>query len=96
MDILGFSVTLNGLSVTLVLFSVMVLLIAHKMKGTVTSIEDFFIAGFAAASIPTGGILIYCAYDPSKIELLAGVTMQIALVGAGVIFISYKTIKDKI
>lgn len=96
MIIFGYSISINAMSVTLVLISVIFLLVVHKFKGKHTSIEDFFISGFAAASFPTGITLIYCAYDPSKISMLSDVTMQIALVGAGVIFISYKTIKDRI
>lgn len=96
MNILNFDISINILSVTLVLISIAVLLIIHMKKGKKTIMEDFFIVGFATASVPTGFTLIYCAYDPSKISLLESVTMQIALVGAGVIFISYKTIKDRI
>jgi len=90
------NITINGASVTLVLIAVIALMAIHKYNGKKTTIEDFFIAGFAAASVPTGAILIYCAYEPSEINLLASVTMQIALVGAGVIFISYKTIRERI
>ncbi|WP_321528830.1 hypothetical protein [Sedimenticola selenatireducens] len=96
MNLFGYNLTINAISVTLVLICVLALLAMHKVKGKKTSIEDFFVSGFAAASIPTGCTLIYCAYDPSKISLLSDVTMQIALVGAGVIFISYKTIRERI
>ena len=95
MDIFGFNVSINALSVTVVLIAVLILLIVHKFKSKKTSVEDFFIAGFSAASIPTGATLLYCAYEPSKITLLESVTTQIALVGAGVIFLAYKSIVER-
>ncbi len=95
MTIFGYIISMNALSVTFVLITVVILLFVHNKNGKKTSIDDFFVSGFAAASIPTGFTLIYCAYDPSKILLLSDVTKQIALVGAGVIFICYKTIRDR-
>ena len=96
MSFVEFFSSTSGWSVALVLLVVLFLIFRNHRNGSTTSVSDILWVGFGAASIPTGGLLIYCAIDVSKLALLTNVRSHIALVGLALIYVSVQTIKERL
>lgn len=57
---------------------------------------DVFTVGTTASSIPSGGLLIYGAYDPTVIQKISDSNLYIAFAGIALLYVGIGTVKDKL
>ena len=67
-----------------------------KRQGSEPELLDLFVVGAAGSAVPTGALLIYAAFDPNIIQRLADSQVYIGFAGAALLFIFYKTFKEKL
>jgi uncharacterized protein YcgL (UPF0745 family) len=72
-------------------------LLARWLKQKPHSLEDIFVVGITGSSFPSGLIFIYAALiDGSIISQLSEAPVYIALAGFAILYIAWKTVKDKL
>ncbi|MFG5862750.1 hypothetical protein [Metapseudomonas sp. CR1201] len=65
-------------------------LAADKVSGRDIELERAIVRGFSLASAPTGLAFVICAFQPVWIQKLEGASLNFALAGAVILFISIK------
>jgi len=57
-------------------FSFLILLLTNWLHNKKNNLEDLFVVGIGGSSIPTGIILIYCAFDKEIIGKLTDINIM--------------------
>ena len=76
--------------------SFIILWIANLRAGRHNRLDALISAGVAGSSVPTGMVLIYCAFFPSAIAKLSGINVYVAFAGLALIFVAGKAIKEQL
>lgn len=87
----------SGSSVILAILAFTITLLINRLKSWKNSLQKLLIISLAASSIPTGIILILCAFDLTLINRLEGLNVHIAAAGLALLYIVFTNIfsKDK-
>ena len=72
------------------------LLVVNCIRKKENELMDLFIVGAAGSSVPTGILLIWAAFDKTIIPKLSDASVYIAFAGAALLFIFYRTFKEKV
>ena len=82
-------------SAALAILTFFVALIVKKLDGQSAHLDDLIRRALSASAIPTGIILIACAFDPSLLGSLTGLNIYIAIAGMTLLFVAGKGIFGK-
>lgn len=77
-------------SVTLAILAGPAMLLKNRYKKQPIALDDVFLGVSAASAIPTGLVLLYCAFNPAVIPTLRGLNVHIAAAGLALLFISIR------
>lgn len=83
---------LTGASVALFIFGFVLTFIARKTKKQSINLEILLPKAIAASSIPTGLLLLVCAFNPGLLQNLAGLNIYIAASGLALLYLSYEVL----
>lgn len=72
------------------------LFLMRRLKDKEPDLLDLFVAGAAGSAVPTGCPLIYGAFDATVVQKLGDSGVYIGFAGAALLFIFYKTFKEKL
>lgn len=61
-----------------------------RLSGRAIELERAIVRGVSMASAPTGAAFLVCAFQPTFIQKLEGASLNFALAGAVILFISVK------
>ena len=68
----------------------------NSLRKKETELIDLFVVGFAGSAVPTGCLLIYGAFDGTVVQRLADAGVYIGFAGLAILFIFYKTFREKL
>ena len=83
---------LNELSVAFTLIFAIIALIQKPSSGKTKDLEFIISRALAGGAFPTGIALIGCAFKPIMISKLEGASINVAIAGIALLYISYKAI----
>ena len=79
-------------SVTLAILAFCVVFILKKSKKQEIHLDDLFMRTFCASAIPTGILLLACAFYPELLTKLTGLNVHIAVAGLALLYVSGKAV----
>lgn len=82
-------------SAALAIITFLAALIVKKLGEQSAHLDDLIIRALSASMIPTGVLLIACAFDPSLLSSLTGLNIYIAVAGLTLLFVACKGIFSK-
>lgn len=65
-------------------------LLLDRLRSQAVDLERAIVRGVSLASAPTGAAFLACSFQPSLIQKLEGASLNFALAGAVILFISFK------
>ena len=80
MDLQAYS---TGAIVAFFILGFVLTFVARKAKKQPINLEILFLKAFAASSLPTGLLLLVCAFNPGLLQQLTGLNIYIAPGGLG-------------
>lgn len=86
---------IGNASVVFTVIGFLISLVQVKMNRGEVKLENLMTGAFAASTIPTGLILIICAFDQSLIQKLEGLNIYIAAAGLALLYLAYKTFRTE-
>lgn len=81
------------------LASFLLTLIVNCFNGKEHNLQDLLVVGVTGSSVPTGLLLMVGAFDKNVLRQLIEsnlANVYIALAGAGMVFVFYQTLREKI
>lgn len=78
-------------TVGLAIIVFIVSLIVSKLKNQKITLYDLLVRSLAASTLPTGIVLILCAFELELIDRLEGLNVHIAAAGLALIYIAFNT-----
>ena len=86
---------LNIASVASAILTFFIVLIVKRVEGQSIHLDDLITRALSASAIPTGLLLIACAFYPSLLARLTGLNIYIAVAGLTLLFVACKRIFSK-
>ncbi|WP_123947495.1 hypothetical protein [Flavobacterium reichenbachii] len=83
---------LNALTVGCFIIFAIISLFLQVPAGRSRDLEYIINKGLAGSALPTGLALLGCAFKPELLTLLDGVSLNVAVAGITLLFISYKAV----
>ena len=80
----------TGASVVCGIGAFFALAILNAIEGRRHRLENLVVGAFVASAIPTGLILLACAFDPSLLQRMSGLNVHIAIAGLVLLYVSLK------
>ncbi len=71
------------------------LLARNYLRAKENNLQDLFIVSISGSSVPTGALLIYSAFDYSIITKVSDGGVYMAFSGLALLYIFWKTFKEK-
>jgi hypothetical protein len=93
---LTFDMLLKYGSITCALLSTIIYLSFRFLSRKKFDYIDIFTVGTAGSSLPSGGLLIYGAFDPTIIQKISDSNVYIAFAGIALLYVGLGTVKQKI
>ena len=82
-------------SITCALLSAVVYLLYRLWIKKKFDYIDIFTVGTAGSSLPSGGLLIYGAFDPTIIQKISDSNVYIAFAGIALLYVGLGTVRQK-
>lgn len=83
---------INEISVGLGILVFGLFLLVNWWKGRANRLDVLLTRVFAASAIPTGIVLLLCAFEPTLIIRLGGLNIHIAVAGMALLYVSFKSL----
>lgn len=81
--------------ICLALLTVIIFVINKLHKKNKIEFIDLFVVGTAGSSVPSGGLLIYAAFDNSVVAKISDSNVYIAFAGIALLYVAITTVKEK-
>lgn len=86
------SLYVTNATILTVIVTFVVTIIVNFIGKKENRLDDLLVRGLSGSAIPTGIVLLFCAFKPSLIESLQGLNVHIAAAGMVLLFVSIKTV----
>lgn len=86
---------INTISVGLGILIFGTVIIKNLVTKQQNKLEDILVKVFAGSAIPTGILLLFCAFKPALISHLKNLNIHIAVAGLALIYISCSSLFSK-
>ena len=82
----------TNISVALGIIAFFSIITYNSYKGYPITLDDLLLRMLAASAMPTGFLLLVCAFDPLLISEFDGLNIHIAAAGLALLYISYEAL----
>ena len=82
----------NPLSVGIGIAVFILAIITNSIRQKPNKLETILMRVFAGSAIPTGIVLLFCAFKPAIIAQLEGLNVHISVAGLALLYLSFKSL----
>jgi hypothetical protein len=88
----SFIENIHSLTVIFGLLAFAGIYISNRIRGKTNHLDDLLMRMLSASAIPTGLLLLLCAFDTTLLQKIEGLNIYIALAGLALIYVSLKAV----